>query len=320
MQDALVIATPTLLTACALRGWLGAGHRVAELWCCEPQSGFLRPPRSLAGRLFPDFDAVRIVRQAGIKVRPCPPLRHWAEAAGAARATGADVLVTLMTMQIVPDALLDVFGPRAVNLHPALLPHYRGPAPRVGMLFDGEADRHGGVTLHVLAPAIDEGAIIAHSACPRSAAGNLFQWDHQIAAAAGRLMARDLPRYLRGEIAARPQAAGQGSYRRLGRGEADLGPHLDLTETRRRFAAFGPHHLHRWVGADGQTVQVTGLVAVQGGRSGTPDRLTAASFQTDLRDARVVFRRRSPLFQIRRTAARLAAMRDARQRLHEKEH
>ena len=63
MQDALVIATPTLLTACALRGWLGAGHRVAELWCCEPQSGFLRPPRSLAGRLFPDFDAAHVLAE-----------------------------------------------------------------------------------------------------------------------------------------------------------------------------------------------------------------------------------------------------------------
>jgi hypothetical protein len=85
-----------------------------------------------------------------------------------------------MTHQIVPENILALFPGRAVNFHPAILPHYRGPNPRAGMILDGKADLYGGITLHCLSRGIDRGDIIAMRKVPTMLAAasfiGMFAW------------------------------------------------------------------------------------------------------------------------------------------------
>lgn len=305
ISRALFIASATPFTAAVMRAWLQAGNSVSEIWC-EPGSAYLKQSRSVAGRLFPQFDAVRVAQSAGIRVRACPPLGRWPEAPDTAATTGADVLISSMTLQKIPQALIEAFPDRAVNFHPALLPAYRGPAPIAGMLIDGTADRFGGITLHLLTEGFDEGPVIAHEACPRSAAQDLFEWNFQIAMAAGRLAGQALPEYLRGGLRPMPQDPALASYRRLSKGEVDLSSKLTHAQLEARLGAFGRHHLHRWISQDDR-LGVTGLVSVQGAAAGLPERRGLLHIDADLADCRVRLRRRTPFFQLARATARLRA-------------
>ncbi len=303
----LFILSPSLITAAVLRAWVQAGHGIAAVWWTGPTPAQVTRRASLGGTVFPEFDTARLLQRLGVTPRKIPPLRHWPDALAEARKSGADVLVSLITMQKIPADLIALFPDRAVNFHPALLPQYRGPSPTQGMLIDGTADRFGGVTLHCLDRDLDTGPIIAQRACPRSAARDMFEWNHHLAEAAADLAARDLPAYLRGDIVARPQDPASGSYRRLARGENELGPHLTVAEINARFSAFGSSHAQRWRDPSGQLLAVTAVAPANAGKGPLWLRRKAA-------DGEVLLRRRTPLFQLHRMRARFGAMRRSEER------
>ena len=68
-------------------------------------------------------------RRYSIPIRRNPELSTWTGASTAISKLHADVLITAVTGQIVPESILSLFPGRAVNFHPSLLPHYRGPMP-----------------------------------------------------------------------------------------------------------------------------------------------------------------------------------------------
>lgn len=300
-HQSLFILSPSLMTAFVLRAWVQAGHGIAAVWWTGQDPMQPRKP-GLGSMAFPDFDTARLLKRLNIAPRRIPLLRQWPAMLDEARSSGADVLVSLMTMQKIPTGLIALFDGRAVNLHPALLPQYRGPSPITGMLLDATADRFGGVTLHCLDSTLDTGPIIAQRSCPRSAARDVLDWNHHLAEAAADLVANDLPAYLRGEIAALPQDPASGSYRKLAPGEAELGPHLTVAQIASRFAAFGDSHAQRWREPSGRLLAVTAL-AKPGAAKGP------LWLRRRVADGVVLLRRRTPLFQLHRMRARYHAMR-----------
>jgi len=69
--------------------------------------------------LSPRWSARLLLQRHAVPAMTVPRLRDWAGAEAAIAALGVDTLITCMTMMIVPPRLLDLFGRRAVNLHPA---------------------------------------------------------------------------------------------------------------------------------------------------------------------------------------------------------
>jgi hypothetical protein len=70
-----------------------------------------------------------------------------------------DYIVSVFSKEILSTPLLSIPSRGAVNLHPALLPSYRGVSPIFWCMVHGE--RRSGATLHYLRPAIDTGPIIS---------------------------------------------------------------------------------------------------------------------------------------------------------------
>ncbi|MDH5326918.1 MAG: formyltransferase family protein [Gammaproteobacteria bacterium] len=72
-----------------------------------------------------------------------------------------DFLVTACFPYLLPQRLINMAQVAALNLHPSLLPGYRGPHPVFWQL------RHGantvGISLHFLEPEVDAGALLAQS-------------------------------------------------------------------------------------------------------------------------------------------------------------
>jgi methionyl-tRNA formyltransferase len=78
------------------------------------------------------------------------------------RALQPDVLCVSCFPQILSKAALEVPGLGCLNVHPSLLPAYRGPAPLFWTFRDGTGT--GGVTVHRMEVRIDSGPIVAQQA------------------------------------------------------------------------------------------------------------------------------------------------------------
>ncbi len=59
--------------------------------------------------------------------------------------------------RIVPQSIIDLFSPGIVNVHPSLLPHYRGPSPIESAILNG--DQKTGVSIMKLSAAMDAGPV-----------------------------------------------------------------------------------------------------------------------------------------------------------------
>ena len=75
-----------------------------------------------------------------------------------------DVLLVCVCKNILRSEVLSLPDIRFVNIHPSLLPKYRGPAPTFWMLYHGESET--GVTFHVMTRRIDDGRILAQRSLP----------------------------------------------------------------------------------------------------------------------------------------------------------
>src|SRR5262245_23654959 len=70
-----------------------------------------------------------------------------------------ELIVVAGYHRILPKALLDIPRRGAVNLHPSLLPQYRGPCPWKWTIVNGETIT--GATVHVVSEKVDAGDILA---------------------------------------------------------------------------------------------------------------------------------------------------------------
>ncbi|MBI4449594.1 methionyl-tRNA formyltransferase, partial [Candidatus Uhrbacteria bacterium] len=90
-----------------------------------------------------------------------------------------------------------------VNLHPSLLPKYRGPSPVQAAIANGDAET--GVTLILLDEQMDHGPILAQERMSIPPTATRSQLDHDLAELGARLLERTLPHYLAGTVTPRPQ-------------------------------------------------------------------------------------------------------------------
>jgi methionyl-tRNA formyltransferase len=71
---------------------------------------------------------------------------------------GADVLVVVAYGQILPQELLDLFSLGAINVHPSLLPKYRGASPVQSAVLNG--DEKTGISIMLMDEKMDHGPIL----------------------------------------------------------------------------------------------------------------------------------------------------------------
>ncbi|MDX1512940.1 MAG: formyltransferase family protein [Gammaproteobacteria bacterium] len=97
------------------------------------------------------------------------------------------------------------------NLHPSLLPAYRGPAPLFWQLRDGLS--RVGITVHRVESTVDAGALLAQEEIGVGDDDNLATLNAALAATGVRLFARSLEACLAGTATLVPQDEAKASYR-----------------------------------------------------------------------------------------------------------
>jgi methionyl-tRNA formyltransferase len=290
---ALFLGSMDPALAAAMRGWLSGGHEIAEVWYGQlNRAGALHRDARYA-LLAPRWSVSATARGHGIPVRPVPRLASWPDRLEALKRVGADVLVSVYFPFLVPADMLAHFGDRAVNLHPAPLPRYRGPSPFHAMVLDRSILTDGAMTLHVMNDRFDEGPIIAQTPIGFPPDHSFMRYLLAAASAARRLTSEALPAYLNGSLASTPQAAaGPASYVRVTTSDVALSSDLSVEDMRLRCMLFARRRALPVKGVP--KLRVAGFDRMLGAATGAPARIGLTGIEMDARDGRVRLWRKQP--------------------------
>ena len=126
------------------------------------------------------------------------------------QAEAPDYLVLTDYGKILPSRVLEIPRKLALNLHPSLLPRYRGAAPVERALMAGE--REIGLSILVMVPRVDAGPVLLQDRMPvpeEATKGDLLP---EIARRGTDLLLRAVAAYERGEIRPQPQPEEGATY------------------------------------------------------------------------------------------------------------
>jgi len=82
----------------------------------------------------------------------------------AVRQAGADYIVLAGYMRILSDGFVERWAGRMLNIHPSLLPLYKGLDTHARAIAAG--DSHGGTSVHLVTPELDAGEVLAQVRVP----------------------------------------------------------------------------------------------------------------------------------------------------------
>lgn len=166
-----------------------------------------------------------------------------------------DLVLSAGYPRILPAPVLTAAPRGALNVHPSLLPRYRGPSPVFWQVALGET--RSGVTIHRMTSKADEGPIVAQAEIPVGAeetAGALFL---RLARLAARLVLESLGRLEEGTVVEQPQEAAAASYqRRFREGDALIDWSRPAEELTRIIRACNPSPGARTFLPDGESVRI----------------------------------------------------------------
>ena len=133
-----------------------------------------------------------------------------------ARALGAEAFVVASYGKIVPHVLLDTV-PIAFNVHPSLLPLYRGATPLQTAIRDGRTET--GVTIIAMDAGMDTGAVLLQERTPVGATETYGELHDRLAQRGAEMAVEAVDRYANGTLVHTPQSE---VARQFGLSDADI--------------------------------------------------------------------------------------------------
>lgn len=217
----LFFGLPAGVSAAVLQGLLDEGVKVAgiavpaasvpHLLTGDPAPiAFLKPAPAtgitLMSGIAPE-DTLNVAWMAGLPALAVGDFAH-SDSLAALTALGADVACVACFSRRIPAAVLRLPRLGVLNLHPSLLPAFRGPTPVFWQMRDGAET---GVTVHYMDDGLDTGDIAARMAVPLPDGVAEADAERMLMLAGLNLLPGVLDDLARGIVHRRPQPAG-GSY------------------------------------------------------------------------------------------------------------
>ncbi len=172
-----------------------------------------------------------------------------------------DIIVVAAYGRILPDAVLNIPRFKCINIHPSILPRYRGPSPIAAAILNGDAKT--GVTIMLVEQKVDSGPILRQQELPildEDTAGTLSPRLGQLGAD---LVVETIPDWIAGKILPVTQDESQATYTRMETKEdGALDWHQPADRLWRQVRAF-----HPWPGCytrwKNMTVKINQVVPLQ---------------------------------------------------------
>lgn len=164
----------------------------------------------------------------GLEVKPSP-VKEWALERGIDVAQPAtlkdeafiaelqntdwDVFLVAAYNKLIPKHLLEMPRRGSLNVHPSLLPKFRGPSPALSAVLADE--RTTGISIMQMSEKMDAGPVVAQARIELEESewppkGSLFE--DLLATEGGNLLAETLPEWLKGSITPEPQDESKATF------------------------------------------------------------------------------------------------------------
>ncbi len=115
--------------------------------------------------------------------------------------------------KIIPKSIIELFNPGIVNVHPSLLPLYRGPSPVESAILNGDTET--GVTIMQLSAAMDAGPIYSQVTVPLIDVETAPDLEIQLAELGAQELSLTLPSIINGTVQPTPQNDDVATYCQL---------------------------------------------------------------------------------------------------------
>ncbi|MFC1908222.1 methionyl-tRNA formyltransferase, partial [Chloroflexota bacterium] len=150
-----------------------------------------------------------------------------------------DVIVVAAFGQILPRSVLDIPGCRCINIHPSLLPRFRGASPVTAAILAG--DEFTGVSIMLMDRGLDTGSVLARAQIPILAQDTTGSLTAKLSLIAAQLLQEILPRWVRGELTPQSQNEAEATYSdSISKEEGEIDWSLSAIDIWRRVRAFQP--------------------------------------------------------------------------------
>lgn len=110
----------------------------------------------------------------------------------------ADAAILVAYGRIIPQSIIDIFPMGIINIHPSLLPKYRGPTPIESAILNG--DHETGVSIMQLSSGMDTGPVYGQVTIPLTGTETKFDLYETIATKSSELLFSLLPHILDGSL------------------------------------------------------------------------------------------------------------------------
>jgi methionyl-tRNA formyltransferase len=152
----------------------------------------------------------RLALEKGIPLLQPDRIRGSLEASGFLDEHNPDLAVVAAFGQILPVGFFDAPKFGTINVHASLLPKYRGAAPVVFAILNGEKET--GITIMQVEEGLDCGDMLAWRSLEIGPDTTASELDVQLAELGGELLIETIPLYVRGRARPVPQEEGEATY------------------------------------------------------------------------------------------------------------
>jgi len=151
-----------------------------------------------------------------------------------------DLVIVASYGKIIPKEILEIPKYGSLNIHPSLLPKYRGPSPIQTAILNG--DKETGVTIILMDEKIDHGEIISNSKFLISNKKTTYQeLNKKLAELGVKLLIKTIPKWINKEIKTKPQDHSKATYTKiLKREDGKIDWSKPGREIERQIRAFNP--------------------------------------------------------------------------------
>ncbi len=171
-----------------------------------------------------------------------------------------DMIVVAAFGQILPQSVLDIPSHGCINVHPSLLPKFRGASPVAAAILAG--DEFTGVSIMLMDRGMDTGPVLARGQIPISAQDTTGSLTDKLSLIAAQLLLEVLPGWLRSELTPQPQDDAEATYCGIiTKEEGEIDWHLAGVDIWRRVRAFNPWPgcYTRWQGRQFKIIEAVPL-------------------------------------------------------------
>ena len=171
-----------------------------------------------------------------------------------------DVIVVAAFGQILPPSVLALPAHGCINIHPSLLPKYRGVSPVPAAILSG--DDFTGVSVMLMDKGLDTGPVLSRAQIPISGQDTTGSLIAKLSLLGARLLLEVLPDWSGGKLTPRPQNDAEATYSHMiSKESGEIDWHLPAVDIWRRVRAFQPWPgcYTRWQGKQLEIIEAVPL-------------------------------------------------------------